>query len=82
LPCESVSMIFADLEMLSGPADIARAIFSSVATSTLADIPLREAFDSARHTNLTPIIRRRAVAVMTLAKNLRLEMSNLMSLLH
>jgi hypothetical protein len=79
LPCASVSMIRANLETLSGPADIARAIFSCVVSPAIADTPLCEVCDSARPTNLTPIIRSRASAVMALAKNLRLELSDLMS---
>jgi hypothetical protein len=77
LPCASVSMIRADSEMSSGPADIARAILSCVVSPAIAGIPLCEAFDSARSTNLIPIIRNRAIAAMALAKNLRLELWHL-----
>src|ERR1700693_4768969 len=78
LPCGSVSMICADLEMLSGPADMARAIFSCVVSSAFVDTPLREVFDSARLTSLIPIIGTRARAGMALAKNLILEPLDLM----
>jgi hypothetical protein len=74
LPRASVSTIRADSEMSSGPADIARAIFSCAVPPVFAGIPLCEAFDSARPTHLIPIIRNRAIAVMALAKNLRLEL--------
>jgi hypothetical protein len=73
-PCASVSTIRADLEMSSGPADIARAIFACVVLSGFVGILFCEAFDSARPSNLIPIIRNRAIAVMALAKNLRLEL--------
>jgi hypothetical protein len=65
--------------MSSGPADIARAIFPCVASPAFADIPLGEAFDSARPTNLVPIIKNRAIAVMVLAKNLPFELWDLIS---
>jgi|SRR6266849_6706244 len=81
LPWASVSMIRADSEMLSGPADIARAIFSCVVSLAFADIPLCEICDSARLTSLIPVIRNRAMAVMALARNLRLQLSDLMSVL-
>src|ERR1700675_5195995 len=81
LPCASVSMIRADPEMLSGPADIARAIFSCTVSPAFADIPLGEVCDSARLPSLIPIIKRRAMAVMALARNLRFEFSDLMSAL-
>src|ERR1700693_397673 len=73
LPCASVSMIRADAETFSGPADIARDIFSWVVSLAFAEV-----CDSARLTSLIPIIRSRATAVMALAKNLRLEFSDLM----
>jgi hypothetical protein len=81
LPCASVSMIRADSEMLSGPADIARAIFSLIVSPAFADVSFCEVCDSARLTTLTPTIRRRAMAVMALARNLGLELSGLMSVL-
>src|SRR6202022_4452592 len=55
LPCASVSTIHADSEMSSGPADIARAIFSCAVSPAFAGVPLCGAFDSARPTNLIPI---------------------------
>jgi hypothetical protein len=60
--------------MSSGPADIARAIFPCVVLAAFGGIPLGEPFDWARPTNLIPIITNRAIAVMALAKNLRLEL--------
>jgi hypothetical protein len=81
LPWASVSTIRADLEMSSGPADIARAIFSCVVSPAFAGAPLCEVFDSARPTNLIPIIRNRAMAVMALVKNLRPELLDFMSML-
>ncbi len=79
LPCASVSTIRADLEISSGPADIARAIFSCVVSLAFAGIPLCGVFDSALPTNLIPIIRNRAMDVMALVKNLRLELLDLMA---
>src|ERR1700676_721646 len=72
LPCAYVSMIRADSEMLSGPADVARAIFSCVVSPAFAEV-----CDSARPASLRPNTRSRAVAAM----NLRLELSDLISFL-
>jgi hypothetical protein len=76
LPCASVSMIRADSEMLSGPADIARAIFSCVVSPAFAEV-----CDSARPTSLSPNTRSKVVAVTAVTMNLRLELSDLMPFL-
>jgi hypothetical protein len=53
--------------------------FSCAVSPVFVGIPLCKAFDSARPINLIPIIRNRAIAVMALAKNLRLELWDLIS---
>jgi hypothetical protein len=74
-------MILAALATFAGPADIARAIFSCVVSAAVVDTPLCEVFDSAWPASLIPIISSKVMAVMALVRNLRLELSDLMSVL-
>lgn len=77
LPWASVSTIRADSEMLSGPADMARAIFSCIVSPASAGILLRAGLDAPRTINATPIVKKTASVMMGLAKNLHLELWHL-----